>query len=53
MTRTTAREIAVQLIYSISLSEHDVETALEDFFDDEYFNSLAAEDELFEYYPNK
>ena len=53
MKRTTAREIAVQLGFYASQSEKSVSDIIEEFFDEEYFASLAQEDELFAEYPDK
>jgi len=47
MTRSEAREIAVRLCYSIAASETDVEQFLADFFSEEHYATLAAEDERF------
>ena len=53
MKRTTAREIAVQLGFYASQSEKSVTDIVEEFFDEEYFATLAQEDELFAEYPDK
>ena len=53
MTRTTAREIAIQLIFGLALHPEDELPMLEHFFDREYFATLAKEDPLFAEYPNK
>lgn len=52
MTRTVAREIAVQLAFGICQSDEAPEEMLDAFFDREYYDTLAAEDELFEQYPD-
>lgn len=52
MKRTTAREIAVQLGFYASQSEKPVSEIVEQFFDEEYFSTLAQEDELFAEYPD-
>lgn len=52
MKRTTAREIAVQLGFYASQTEKPVEDIIEEFFDKEYFATLAQEDELFSEYPD-
>lgn len=52
MKRTTAREIAVQLGFFASASEKPVSEIVEQFFDEEYYATLAAEDELFTEYPD-
>ena len=52
MKRTTAREIAVQLGFYASQTEKPVGDIIEEFFDKEYFATLAQEDELFSEYPD-
>lgn len=52
MKRTTAREIAVQLGFFASASERPVSEIVEQFFDEEYYATLATEDELFAEYPD-
>jgi len=47
MTRTTAREIAVRLCFSISENPSDPQELLTRVFDEEYYSSLKTEDELF------
>ena len=51
MRRTTAREIAVQLGFCAAESGKSVAEIAEEFFDEEYFATLATEDELFAEYP--
>lgn len=53
MTRTAAREIAIQLGFGIAQSGAAPEEALDDFFDKEYYATLAGEDQLFSEYPGK
>ena len=53
MMRTTAREIAVQLSFYASISEKDVDELLNEFFNKEYYDTLADENELFAEYPEK
>lgn len=53
MKRTTAREIAVQLSFYASTSEKDVDELLNEFFNKEYYDTLADENELFAEYPEK
>ena len=53
MKRTTAREIAVQLSFYVSANEKPVSELLEQFFNKEYYETLAAENELFSEYPEK
>ncbi len=53
MTRTAARELAVQLCFRLSVDgELDAET-LERFFDGEHYASLAAEDDCFRQKPDE
>lgn len=52
MTRTTAREIAVQLSFGIAQCVSDAQGVLEDFFEPEYYKTLSAEDELYSQYPD-
>jgi len=52
MTRTAAREIAIQLSFAASAAGRDPEALLEDFFSEEHFKSLAEENELFQEYPD-
>lgn len=47
MTRSTAREIALQLGFSAVASEDFPDDVLERFFEPEHYASLAAESELF------
>lgn len=53
MTRTVARQLAVQIGFSVANDPKSAPDALEAFFDPEYFASLAAENELFAEYPGK
>lgn len=53
MTRTVAREIAVQIIFAISQSGESANEALERFFDKEYYGSLSDENELYSDYPSR
>ena len=53
MKRTTAREIAVQLGFYASASDKPASEIIDEFFDEEYFATLAGEDELFAEYPEK
>ena len=52
MTRTAAREIAIQLSSAASAAGREPEALLEDFFSEEHFKSLAEENELFQEYPD-
>lgn len=53
MKRTTARQIAVQLSFYASASGKPVDELLQQFFDEEYYATLAEENELFSEYPEK
>lgn len=53
MTRTTAREIALQLGFSVVMCEEFPENVLEEFFDAEHYASLAGESKLFAEYPDE
>lgn len=53
MTRTKARELAIRLIYAQGASGEQPEDLLGGFFEDEHFESLADEDELFGRRPDK
>lgn len=53
MTRTAARELAVQLSFSLGINELFADETLEHFFEREYFETLAQENEAFAEYPDK
>ncbi len=53
MTRTKAREIAVGLIYALSVGEQSADELLESFFEGEHYATLADEDELYDSRPDK
>lgn len=53
MTRTVAREISVQLGYSLAEKPENAAELLDSFFDREYFSTLSAENDLFVEYPGK
>lgn len=52
MTRTTAREIAVQLGFALCTEQQTPQEVLDAFFDTEYYRTLAEEDAAFAQYPN-
>ena len=52
MTRTTAREIAIQLGFAASAAGVSPQIMFDRFFDKEYYQSLAGEDELYSEYPS-
>jgi N utilization substance protein B len=53
MTRTAAREIAMRLCYGLSENPKDPAELLGDMFDEEYYDSLKGEDEIFSSYPDE
>lgn len=53
MTRSTAREIAIQLGFAASAAKLDPSELMDTFFSDEHYPTLAAEDELFSQKPEK
>ena len=53
MTRTSAREVDVQLCFAASANKIDPAQMLDDFFSDEHYGSLSSEQELFSDYPDK
>ncbi len=53
MTRTTAREIAVQLGFSLVMTEQFADELLDEFFDHEHYSSLGKENPLYAEYPER
>ena len=53
MTRSTAREIAIQLSFATAASKLDPNELIDSFFSQEHYETLAAEDELFAQFPDK
>ena len=53
MTRTAARELAVQLCFRLSVKGELSAQALDHFFDEEYFASLSGESENFAQLPDE
>ena len=53
MTRTTAREIAILLGFSVAASGEEPEACLERFFEPEHYETLAAENPLFSQRPDQ
>lgn len=53
MTRTVAREIAIQLSFAAQLAGEDARETTVAFFTPEYFETLAEEDALFREYPDE
>ena len=52
MTRTAAREIAIQLCFAAASADLDPRDLAERFFDPEHYESLAQENELFRERPD-
>ena len=53
MTRSSAREIAIQLCFAAAANRREPAEFMDDFFSQEYYESLAAEQELFAEYPDE
>ena len=53
MTRMTARQIAVQILFSMELGSAAPEDAMALFFSDEHYDSLKEEDELYREAPDE
>lgn len=53
MTRTVAREIAVQLSFSQAITRENAEAVLDHFFDQAYYATLSQEDALLAEYPDE
>ena len=53
MNRTTAREIAIQLSFAASAAKRDAAELADEFFSEEHYATLSAEDELFTERPDK
>ena len=53
MTRTAAREIAIQLCFAAASADLDPRDLAERFFDPEHYESLAQENELFRERPDE
>ena len=52
MTRTTAREIAIQLGFAVSATGEEPHEIIDRFFEEEHYKSLAQEDALYEQLPD-
>ena len=52
MTRTVAREIAIQLGFAVAAAGQEPESAVEAFFEPEHYASMAAESELYAQTPS-
>ena len=53
MTRDNARELAVQLVFSISHSDSDPAELIDDFFSEEHYGSLQEENSLYAEMPDE
>lgn len=53
MTRKAAREIAVRFCFGLSENPRQPNDMLSELFDEEYYATLGAEDEVFEEYPDQ
>ena len=53
MTRDTARELAVQLVFSITHSDSDPAELIDDFFSEEHYGSLQEENGLYSEEPDE
>ena len=53
MTRTNARELAIQLGFAAAATGEDQQELLDRFFEEEHYASLAAEDELYRERPDE
>ena len=53
MTRMTARQIAVQLLFSMEANSTSAKDVLALFFDEEHYSSLKDEDELYKDFPDE
>ena len=53
MTRTTAREIAVQLGFSLVISEQFADELMDEFFEKEHYESLGKENPLYSELPDE
>jgi N utilization substance protein B len=52
MSRTAAREIAMHLSFATVMNRMDIREMLDDFFDRDYFATLAEEDPVYAEYPD-
>lgn len=52
MTRSSAREIAIQLCFAASANNLEPAEILDDFFSEEHYSTLAEEQDLFSEYPD-
>ena len=52
MKRSTAREIAVHMSFQMAMNDVPAGELLAEFFDREYYDTLASEDDLYSEFPN-
>lgn len=52
MTRTNAREIAMHLSFATVMNRTEIREMLDSFFDREYYETLASEDDAYAEYPD-
>ena len=52
MNRTTARQIAVQLVFSMEVNRISAEEAVQMFFDEDHYASLQSEDAVYDEMPD-
>lgn len=53
MIRTVARELSIQIGFSLDYNAENAEEVLEGFFDKDYYATLAVENDIFAEYPNR
>lgn len=53
MTRTAAREIAIRICFAASSAKVSPEEIMEQFFSEQHYETLKAEDELFADFPDE
>lgn len=53
MTRTAAREIAIQLGFAAAATGHEPETVVQEFFEPEHYASMEAEGDIYGEKPSK
>jgi N utilization substance protein B len=53
MTRTAARQIAIQLSFAAAASGGDAQEVCDSFFDREHYRTLSEENKLFTDYPDE
>ena len=53
MTRSNAREIAMQMVYALNFGKRDAQAVLEDLLTQEHFQQMAGEMPIYSKYPNE